>query len=158
MDLTLAWVSGIPHRVTKDDIYEGYFIPAGSIVVGNAWSALLVCMHHRLVTLNPNSLRAILRDPVTFPEPSRFKPERWLAPDAPALPDAAFGFGRRACPGCFMAREIVWAAITGVLAAFEISPVEDDPPKERYISGIVKCVYYFVLGILLLNDYMQILL
>ena len=108
--------------------------------------------------LNPNSFRAILRDPVTFPEPSRFKPERWLAPDAPALPDAAFGFGRRACPGCFMAREIVWAAITGVLAAFEISPVEGDLPKERYISGIVKCVYYFVLGILLLNDYMQILL
>ena len=105
-------------------------------------------MHHRpSVTSNPNSLRAMLHDPATFPEPSQFNPERWLAPNAPALPDAAFGFGRRACPGCFMARETVWAAIAGVLAAFEISPVKDDPPKERYISGIVKCVYYFVLGV-----------
>ena len=28
---------GIPHRVTKDDIFDGYFIPAGTIVLGNAW-------------------------------------------------------------------------------------------------------------------------
>ena len=28
--------SGIAHRVTRDDIFEGYFIPAGTIVVGNA--------------------------------------------------------------------------------------------------------------------------
>ena len=100
----------------------------------------------------------MLHNPGTFPEPSRFNPERWLAPDAPALPDAAFGFGRRACPGCFMARETVWAAIAGVLAAFEISPVKDDPPKERYISGIVKCVYYFVLEVFFLCGYMRILL
>ncbi|KAH9022460.1 cytochrome P450, partial [Lactarius hengduanensis] len=58
----------------------------------------------------------------------RFQPERWLAPGAPCLP---------ACPGRFMARESVWAAIVGVLAAFEISPVEDDPPKELFASGIV---------------------
>ncbi|KAH9044125.1 cytochrome P450 [Lactarius hengduanensis] len=108
---------GIPHRVTKGDMYEGYFIPAGSIVIGNAW--------------------AIMHDPATFPEHSRFQPERWLAPGAPAFPAVAFGFGRRECPGRFMARESVWAAIVGVLAAFEISPVEDDPPKELFASGIV---------------------
>ncbi|KAH9039868.1 cytochrome P450, partial [Lactarius pseudohatsudake] len=108
---------GIPHRVTKGDMYEDYFIPAGSIVIGNAW--------------------AIMHDPATFPEHSRFQPERWLAPGAPAFPDVAFGFGRRECPGRFMARESVWAAIVGVLAAFEISPVEDDPPKELFASGIV---------------------
>jgi hypothetical protein len=47
----------------------------------------------------------MLRDPATFPEPSRFNPERWLEPGAPAFPDAAFGFGRRECPGRFMARD-----------------------------------------------------
>jgi cytochrome P450 len=82
----------------------------------------------------------MLHDPETFPEPNRFNPERWLAPGAPTFPDAAFGFGRRECPGRFMARESVWAAIAGVLAAFEILPVEDDPPKELYTSGIVACV------------------
>jgi cytochrome P450 len=28
---------GIPHRVTKDDVYKDYFIPAGTIVFGNTW-------------------------------------------------------------------------------------------------------------------------
>ena len=28
---------GVPHRLTVDDVYEGYFLPAGSIVIGNAW-------------------------------------------------------------------------------------------------------------------------
>ena len=27
----------VPHRVVADDEYKGYFIPAGSIVVGNTW-------------------------------------------------------------------------------------------------------------------------
>jgi hypothetical protein len=142
MEFTLTYASGIPHRVTKADIYEGYFIPAGSMVIGNAWLALLF-LDASTVTSTPfplSILRAMLRDPTIFPEPSRFNPERWLAPGAPAFPDAAFGFGRRECPGRFMARETVWAAIAGVLAAFEISPVEDDPPKELYMSGIVACV------------------
>ncbi|KAI9449573.1 cytochrome P450 [Lactarius psammicola] len=102
---------GIPHRVTKGDTYEGY--------------------------LSQRAPSAIMRDPAIFPEPSRFHPERWLAPGAPVFPDAAFGFGRRECPGRFMARESVWAAIAGMLAAFEITPVEDDPPKELFMSGIV---------------------
>ena len=28
---------GIPRRVMEDDIYRGYYIPAGSTVVGNVW-------------------------------------------------------------------------------------------------------------------------
>jgi cytochrome P450 len=28
---------GVPHRVTQDDVYNGYFIPAGSFVFGNTW-------------------------------------------------------------------------------------------------------------------------
>ena len=28
---------GVPHRVTQDDAFKGYFIPAGTIVVGNTW-------------------------------------------------------------------------------------------------------------------------
>jgi cytochrome P450 len=27
----------IPHRVTQDDVFGGYFIPTGSIVLGNTW-------------------------------------------------------------------------------------------------------------------------
>jgi cytochrome P450 len=28
---------GVAHCVTQDDVYGDYFIPAGSIVLGNAW-------------------------------------------------------------------------------------------------------------------------
>jgi len=28
---------GFPHRVTQDDIFEEYFIPGGTIVIGNTW-------------------------------------------------------------------------------------------------------------------------
>lgn len=38
---TLRWEPvvpmGMPHASTEDDVYRGYFIPKGSIVVGNAW-------------------------------------------------------------------------------------------------------------------------
>ena len=144
MELIPARTSGIPHRVTKGDTYEGYFIPAGSIVIGNSWSVLSFWRGQPNPQFQFSILRAMLHDPATFPEPSRFSPERWLAPGAPVFPDAAFGFGRRECAGRFMARESVWAAIAGVLAAFEILPVKDDPPKELYTSGIVACVVLFL--------------
>lgn len=27
----------VPHRLVMDDVYRGYFIPKGTIVIGNAW-------------------------------------------------------------------------------------------------------------------------
>jgi cytochrome P450 len=78
----------IPHRLTEDDVYEGYLIPAGSTVIGNAW--------------------AILHDPEFFPNPESFHPERFLkSGDSNRFPDVAFGFGRRICPGQHMARSSV---------------------------------------------------
>ena len=29
----------VPHKVTQDDEYNGYHIPAGALVVGNVWYA-----------------------------------------------------------------------------------------------------------------------
>ena len=29
--------AGVPHATTEDDVYKGYFIPKGSIVVPNVW-------------------------------------------------------------------------------------------------------------------------
>ena len=28
---------GIPHRLIADDHYNGYFLPAGSIIIANSW-------------------------------------------------------------------------------------------------------------------------
>jgi len=111
----------VPHRLVVDDVYEGYFLPAGSVVIGNAW--------------------AVLHDESTYPEPSQFRPERFLDPDVKP-PDAAFGFGRRICPGRFMARSSLWIAVASVLAAYDISPVVDvdgipQIPKEEYTAAVI---------------------
>ncbi|KAF8467547.1 cytochrome P450 [Russula ochroleuca] len=109
----------VPHRLIVDDVYEGYFLPAGSIVVGNTW--------------------AVLHDESVFTEPLLFQPERFLDRNV-KLPEVGFGFGRRICPGRFMARSSMWITVASVLAAFEISPVVDSQgvpqiPKEEYSAG-----------------------
>ena len=30
-------VPGVPHRLMEDDVYEGWFIPAGAVVFDNPW-------------------------------------------------------------------------------------------------------------------------
>jgi hypothetical protein len=33
----LIYTPGIPHVLEKDDVYNGYFIPAGTVVIPNQW-------------------------------------------------------------------------------------------------------------------------
>jgi len=124
---TLRWHPvgplGVPHSVSESDTYEGYYIPKGSTIIPNAW--------------------AMMHDPAVFPEPERFYPERWLSPDAPAFPTMAFGFGVRRCPGRLFAQASMWSMIAGILAAFDITPTEDGPPEEIFLSGFVSYVKPF---------------
>ena len=39
-DSNMITSTGGPHRVTTSDVYEGYYIPAGSTIIPNAWYAL----------------------------------------------------------------------------------------------------------------------
>ncbi|KAI0816964.1 cytochrome P450 [Trametes gibbosa] len=48
----------IPRRSVDDDEFRGYFIPKGSVIIPNQW--------------------AMSRDPVQYPDPERFYPERFL--------------------------------------------------------------------------------
>ncbi|QRV77605.1 cytochrome P450 family protein [Ceratobasidium sp. AG-Ba] len=98
----LRWIPavplGIPHASIDEDVYRGYRIPAGSIVMGNAW--------------------AITRNPEVYPDPETFNPDRFLdgtVPDAPV-----FGFGRRICPGQFFAESSLLLAISHVLLTMNI--------------------------------------
>ncbi|KAH8978633.1 cytochrome P450 [Lactarius akahatsu] len=121
---------GAPRKVIVSDVYEGYYIPAGSIIIPNVWG--------------------MMHDPAVFAEPDRFHPERWLSPDAPAFPNPVFGFGARQCPGRVLARASVWSNIVGIfkLAAFDITPTEDGPPEEAYTSGAISYVKPFRCNIL----------
>lgn len=83
---------------SSDDEYNGYFIPKGTLVLGNAWRVSI----HNTVTVTYTIIwyRTILHDPRVYPSPEEFKPERWLKdgqlnPEVPDPTVAAFGFGRR---------------------------------------------------------------
>ncbi|KAF9509880.1 hypothetical protein BS47DRAFT_1487742 [Hydnum rufescens UP504] len=79
---------GIPHKSQDDDIYQGMFIPKGSIVFANAWS--------------------MCHDEAIYKYPSLFNPDRY-APiseggNGEPLPVGHFGFGRRICVGRHLSR------------------------------------------------------
>ncbi|KAI0056348.1 cytochrome P450 [Artomyces pyxidatus] len=97
---------GLPHRLMEDDVFQGKFIPKGSLVFANIW--------------------AMLRDPAVYPDPERFDPERFLTKvdDATARrrdPRAyVFGFGRRRCPGVHLVESSVWLMLASMLATLDI--------------------------------------
>ncbi|KAI6095101.1 cytochrome P450 [Pisolithus croceorrhizus] len=109
---TLRWLPvvplGIPHMTTTDDVYKGMHIPRGATIVPNVW--------------------AMTRDPERFPEPGTFNPNRHLPPfgelvDVTASP--VFGFGRRICPGKYLAEQGLWATIVSMLATLQIGKLKD---------------------------------
>ncbi|THH14926.1 hypothetical protein EW146_g5474 [Bondarzewia mesenterica] len=119
--LVPADLAVLPHRLISDDVYKGYHIPAGSIVIGNAG--------------------AMLHDELTFPEADKFKPEHFLDTSS-KFPEVAFGFGRRICPGRYMARGSIWIAIASILATLDISKAVDKDGKvieliDEYSSGVI---------------------
>ncbi|KAF8879274.1 cytochrome P450 [Infundibulicybe gibba] len=115
------------HASTEEDVYEGYRIPKDSIVIGNAW--------------------AILHDPIEFPEPEEFRPERFIK-DGKLDPNrldpniAAFGFGRRICPGRFLGDTSLYIYISSTLAVFDVtSPLDENGQtvqlKPEMTSGLL---------------------
>ncbi|KAH9986735.1 cytochrome P450 [Russula compacta] len=112
---------GVPHAATKDDIYEGFFIPKGAIVIGNAW--------------------AILHDPELYPEPDVFKPERFLNPDGSVRDDpmliSTFGFGRRICPGRHLVDTSLFISLASLLSVFDLRKGKSglDKPSDYTCSG-----------------------
>jgi hypothetical protein len=97
---------GLPHAVAEDDEYQGYRIPKGAFIMpAIAW---------------------FLKDPKVYHEPEQFKPERFLS--AAPEPDPAlhvFGYGRRRCPGMFMAYAHLFLLIAKTLASLDIQKVLD---------------------------------
>lgn len=60
-------------------------------------------------------------DPSVYHEPMEFKPERFLGATPETDPRSiSFGFGRRICPGRFLADNTVYLSIAQSLAVFQI--------------------------------------
>ncbi|CAH0024773.1 unnamed protein product [Clonostachys rhizophaga] len=103
---TLRWLPvtpiGTPH-VTDDEImYNGFRIPKGTYLLPSIWW--------------------FLHDPETYANPSDFDPDRYLEPrNEPDPTTESFGYGRRICPGRFLAMESLFITVSRILAAFHIS-------------------------------------
>ncbi|KAF9018169.1 cytochrome P450 [Hymenopellis radicata] len=115
---------GMPHRSLEDDVYNGMFIPKGSVVFANV----------RGMSLHKH----IYKDATQF-NPDRFLPkpqgrgEPYLSP---------FGFGRRICPGRFLAESSMWIAMAMILATCSIKKAIDADgveitPEVDFTIGIV---------------------
>ncbi|KAJ4396738.1 hypothetical protein N0V93_000959 [Gnomoniopsis smithogilvyi] len=127
---TLRWgpvaPMALPHTSTEDDVWEGYLIPKDAIIMANVWH--------------------FTQDANTYPDPLRFKPERFLKtvnhePEADPR-NVVFGFGRRICPGRLLADTALFLNIAQSLAVFNISkPLNVDgteiEPEIRWESGVV---------------------
>ncbi|CAK5271330.1 unnamed protein product [Mycena citricolor] len=118
---------GFPHVADADDEYQGFEIRKGTMVIPCIWN-----MHH---------------NEKEFPESYTFDPSRFLSSD-PATQEEhvfdlteghyGFGFGRRVCPGKYMATKTIWIAVVRILWAFNLELPEnvDMPKPECCTSGM----------------------
>lgn len=101
-----------------DDVYEGFHIPKGSIILANVWS--------------------MVNDEARYPNPQAFIPERFLHDDGSLKPNdlehLTFGFGRRICPARHFADASLWSIVAKVLAVFKILKPMDEHGEEISID------------------------
>lgn len=107
---TLRWMAvlpmGVVHTAEEDFHYKDYVFSKGTTFIPATWW--------------------FLHDPSIYPEPSSFDPDRYLKPRNEPHPNfAAFGFGRRICPGRYLADESLFISISRLLSAFNMKKAVD---------------------------------
>ncbi|KAL1725527.1 cytochrome P450 [Schizophyllum commune] len=127
-----------PYNGEQPDIYKGYAIPCGSVVIPNIWS--------------------IAHDEGAYPDSYTFKPERFLNADGKLDPNVRdpgnfiFGFGRRNCIGRHMAYASLWITIASILRVYNIEKAKRSDgstiePCREWASALIqnpkhfKCVF-----------------
>ncbi|THH14869.1 hypothetical protein EW146_g5523 [Bondarzewia mesenterica] len=129
---------GIVHRLTKDDIQDGYFIPEGSIIIPNIWN--------------------MLRDPRTYKNPELFDPQRFLETDngQSYLLIANSSLSNTTVflllqhlsrlEGLHLADAFLYLQYATILAVFDITKVVENgmiiEPAIEYTSGTIRSVVY----------------
>ncbi|ESK96459.1 cytochrome p450 [Moniliophthora roreri MCA 2997] len=119
-------IMGIPHSSDESDCYEGYLIPKNSTVIGNVW--------------------AIHMDPVTYPNPFAFNPDRFMekenngtwgsGPDYKGRDHFVFGWGRRFCVGQNIAEASLFLVLSRIIWAFDLQVPKDPKTGNPIIPDI----------------------
>ena len=127
----VAVLGGTPHASTEDDHYEGYYIPAGTTVLGNSWAINLneeyyPNSHHfnPLRFLDGNIAARVKQTPTSSIHASE---KHDLELGGKAHPSksghSSFGWGRRICPGANLAANSLYIALAKLLWAYDIKPI-----------------------------------
>ncbi|KAG8681843.1 hypothetical protein FRC11_000598 [Ceratobasidium sp. 423] len=99
---------GVPHVCTEENVYRGYRIPKGAIMIGH--------------------ITAMVRDERVYKDADKFDPDRFLDLNLP--PSQAFGWGLRVCPGQHFFEEIFYFGVALILATLKIERCKDENGKE----------------------------
>jgi cytochrome P450 len=86
------------------------------------------------VTVSPHALH---HDPRSFPEPTRFDPDRWAPDRVKDVPRGAFipfGAGVRQCVGNTFAQLEMAVTVATIASRWRLAPVPDRPLKVAYTS------------------------
>lgn len=121
-ELTWLTAPGVAHECEADDWYRGYFIPKGTRILPLDW--------------------AFLRNPVKYPDPENFRPERWLEAGWPTFQEpltkfptikgmTSFGWGQRQCLGQSITQDETVVASGGLLWAFNLKRKRDPETGEE---------------------------
>jgi len=123
---TMRWKptvpTGVAHECEADDWYGGYFIPKGPRILPLDW--------------------AFLRNPVKYPDPDSYRPERWLEPDWPTFQGpltkypmlkgmTSFGWGQRQCLGMSITQDETLTGCGGLMWAFNLKRKVDPVTKQE---------------------------
>lgn len=122
--ILLTRLAGVAHECEADDWYGGYFIPKGT----------------RILPLD----YAFLRNPVKYPDPESYRPERWLEEGWPTFQGpltkfptlngmSSFGWGQRQCLGMSITRDETITGCGGLMWAFNLKR-KVDPLTKREIE------------------------
>ncbi|KAA8576843.1 hypothetical protein MFRU_014g00710 [Monilinia fructicola] len=127
--------AGVPHVLKQDDIYEGYFIPKDTTCFALEWG--------------------LCRDPILYPDPENFRPERWLSPEFPTYREPlthfpsvksqhGFGWGRRACIGQDYVEMVLVTVIATILWSVDIRKKRNEKGEEIEVPWYDYTAYVIV--------------
>lgn len=134
-DLEANKTPGVPHVLKQDDVYEGYFLPKDTVCFALEWG--------------------LCRDPILYPDPENFRPERWLSPEFPTYREPlthwpsikaqhGFGWGRRACIGQDHVEMVLFTIIATILWSVDIRKKKNEKGEDIEVPWFDYTAYVIV--------------
>ncbi|XP_066285435.1 cytochrome P450 2D4-like [Branchiostoma lanceolatum] len=107
----------VPHAASRDTTLNGYNIPQEAMIMVNLWSVHM--------------------DPQLFPEPNKFRPERFLDQDGNFVKHEAvipFSVGHRICLGEQLAKMELYMLFVSLMQRFTFN-LPEGAPKPSMVGG-----------------------